>query len=256
MYLMYVDESGDTGLVNSPTRYFTLSGIVFHEFQWNECLAQLVEFRKRMRVKFGLLMREEIHAGVMFSKPGPLARIPRNDHLTIVRHFLDEIASLPQINIINVVVDKSTKPVGYNVFEMSWRTLIQRFENTLGYQNFPGSPNDDDQGMVFCDETDQSALRNLYRRMRVYNPVSNIQLEYGAGYRQLPLSKIVEDPNLRTSHHSCFVQCADAAAFALYQLQAPSKYIRNKGARNYFNRLDGVLCKLAARTDPQGIVRI
>jgi hypothetical protein len=25
MYLMYVDESGDPGLTNSPTRYFTLN---------------------------------------------------------------------------------------------------------------------------------------------------------------------------------------------------------------------------------------
>jgi hypothetical protein len=30
MYFMYVDESGDPGLVGSPTRYFTLSGLVIH----------------------------------------------------------------------------------------------------------------------------------------------------------------------------------------------------------------------------------
>ena len=33
MYLMYVDESGDSGLVNSPTRYFVLTGMVVHELR-------------------------------------------------------------------------------------------------------------------------------------------------------------------------------------------------------------------------------
>jgi hypothetical protein len=28
MFLMYVDESGDPGLINSPTRYYVLSGLV------------------------------------------------------------------------------------------------------------------------------------------------------------------------------------------------------------------------------------
>jgi len=59
MYLMYVDESGDSGLNNSPTRYFVLTGIVIHELRWNDYLSRLIEFRKRMRSSFGLLLREE-----------------------------------------------------------------------------------------------------------------------------------------------------------------------------------------------------
>ena len=42
MYLMYVDESGDTGLVNSPTAYFVLSGIIVHESNWRQFLNHLV----------------------------------------------------------------------------------------------------------------------------------------------------------------------------------------------------------------------
>ncbi|MBK7203929.1 MAG: DUF3800 domain-containing protein [Anaerolineae bacterium] len=30
MYLMYVDESGDCGLTNSPTRYFVLTGLILN----------------------------------------------------------------------------------------------------------------------------------------------------------------------------------------------------------------------------------
>jgi len=34
VYLMYVDESGDTGLDGSPTDHFVLTGFVVHEADW------------------------------------------------------------------------------------------------------------------------------------------------------------------------------------------------------------------------------
>ncbi|HEY5474647.1 MAG TPA: hypothetical protein VIK32_15850 [Candidatus Limnocylindrales bacterium] len=37
---------------------------------------------------------------------------------------------------------------------------------------------------------------------------------------------------------------------------APAGYIRKKGARHYFARLDPALCKVASLTDAQGIVRL
>ena len=173
MFLMYVDESGDAGLVNSPTRYFVLTGMVVHELRWHNALNAFVSFRQRMRDKFGLKLREEIHAGAMLSHPGPLVRIKRNDRLTIIRHFLDELASLGYVSFINVCVDKLGKPNGYDPFAKGWQALIQRFENTLNHRNFPGPANPDDQGAIFRDETDDVALRRLYRKMRAYNPVPN-----------------------------------------------------------------------------------
>src|SRR5260370_828850 len=87
MYLMYVDESGDTGTNNSPTPFFVLSSLVIHELRWAQCLERLISFRRRMRDAFGLLMNDEIHAAAMIRGPGKLARISRNDRLTIVRMF-------------------------------------------------------------------------------------------------------------------------------------------------------------------------
>ena len=46
MYLMYVDESGDVGLVNSPTRYFVLVGLVLHELRWQQTKDELINFRQ------------------------------------------------------------------------------------------------------------------------------------------------------------------------------------------------------------------
>ena len=256
MYLMYVDESGDVGLINSPTRYFVLTGLVIHELRWHHALEQFTNYRLRMRESFGLLLKDEIHAGGMLSSPGNLVRIKRNDRLTIIRHLLDELANLEYINFINVRVDKQGKPADYNPFEKAWQALIQRFENTLNHRNFPGPANADDRGIIFCDETDGAALRKLYRRMRVYNPVPHMRAVHGAGYRQMPLTRIVEDPSIRHSHHSYFIQAADVAAFAAYQWYAPSTFIRRKGAKNYFARLDRVLCKVAHPTHRYGIVEL
>lgn len=250
---MYVDESGDSGLIGSPTRYFILTGMIVHELCWHEALNRLITFRLRMRSAFGLLLREEIHAGSMLTRPGPLVRIRRNDRLAIIRHFLDELADMRFINIINVRVDKQNKPSDYNPFERAWQALIQRFENTLEHRRFPKPANTDDKGIIFCDETDGAALRRLYRRMRVFNPVPN---KIGPGYRQLPLTRIVEDPSIRLSHHSYFIQATDTAAFAAYQWYQLSSFIRAKGARPYFTRLDPVLCKVASTKNDFGIVEL
>lgn len=255
MYLMYVDESGDIGLQNSPTRYFVLTGLVVHELRWRPSLDHLIDFRRRMRDAFGIKLREEIHASAMINHPGDLVRIPRHDRLTILRHFADELAAMSDLNIINVVVDKQGKRDDNDVFNIAWRALIQRFENTVSRHNFTGPANPDERGMIFPDRTDDQKLISLLRQMRRFNPIPN-QSVFGSGYRNLALNSIVEDPSFRDSEHSYFIQATDLAAFLLYQHLDPSSYIRRKSAQNYFLRLSPILCRHASSRDPQGIVRL
>ena len=253
MYLMYVDECGDCGLVNSPTGCFGLSGIVLHELRWRQHLDQLIAFRRRMKTMYGLRMREEIHARQLLIHPGPLARIAKHDRLAIIRAFADEIARMPGLSIINVVIDKTAKPYGYDVFSMAWTVLFQRLENGIANRCMPGPQNPDERGMVFPDNTDNAKLTALLRKMRRYNPVPGL---HGRPARNMSVQLIVEDPSFRDSGESYFMQVADLSAFLLYQNQCPCTYIRQKGARNYLFRLRPVLHLQAARSDPDGIVRI
>jgi hypothetical protein len=255
MYLMYVDESGDVGLVNSPTRFFVLTGLVVRDLRWRSCLDELIFFRRRMRVRFGLKLREEIHSAAMINRPGELARIPRNERLNILRLFALQIATMMDLSVINVVVDKQNKPATYDVFDRAWCALIQRFENTMRYGNFPGPADPNERGMLFPDNTDDRKLTRLTRQMRRYNPVPSSPAT-GVGFRNLPLNHIIEDPNFRNSEHSYFVQAADLAAFLLYQKLSPNAYIRKKGGQNYFDRLAPILCTRASSNDPHGIVRL
>lgn len=252
---MYVDESGDSGLAGSPTRYFVLTGLVVHELRWNQYLDQIIDFRKRMRNTFGLLLREEIHSAHLINKPGPLLRIKRNDRLTIIRLFLDELKSMGDLNVISIVVDKQGKPQGYKPMMNAWQALIQRFSNTMSRRNFLGPAHTDERGMILPDNTDVNIVKGLMRRVRRYNPIPN-QSQFGGGYRNIRISNMVEDPNFKDSRDSYLIQAADVVAFSLYQKLTPSSYMKKKGGHNFFDRLDPILCKSASSTDPQGIVRL
>jgi hypothetical protein len=181
---MYVDESGDCGLVNSPSRYFVLTGLVVHELRWQPYFNQMVDFRRRMP----------------------------NDRLGIIRALADELATMADLNIINIVVDKQNKTQGYDVFENAWQALIQRFENTLSHRNFRGPINTDDRGLLFADHTDDKKLTKLMRKMRVYNPIPSMA-GFSTSYRMLPLVQIIEDPNFRNSADSLYIQAVDTATF-------------------------------------------
>ena len=155
----------------------------------------------------------------------------------------------------SVVVDKQGKHPAYDVFESAWKTLIQRFENTIGYRNFPGPANPDERGMIFSDNTDQKKLTMLLRKMRHYNPVPSMRT-IATGYRQLAIQKVIGDPVFQESDESYFVQASDVVAYALQQQLNPNSYMRKKSGQNFYKILDPILCKKASLTNPQGIVKL
>jgi len=252
---MYVDESGDTAVVKSPTDYFALSGLIIHESQWLDCMNQLVNFRKMVRDKFGMKLREEIHAGRMLTRPKELFRIPKHRRLAIIRLFAKEIANMQGVSVINILVKKKGKSPTYDTFDNAWKALFQRFENTLKNKNFPDQRSEFDKGLVIPDNTNNKKLKILLRKLRRYNPIPN-NPEYGPGYRNIKLENIIEDPYFKDSRESYFIQAADIIAFLLYQYISPSKYIKSKNANKYFELLNPVLFKQASLKDPFGIVRL
>jgi hypothetical protein len=252
---MFADESGDTGMVGSPAPYFVLSALVIHELEWRKTLDEVVEFRRELRRDYGLKLRHEIHSRQLITKPGELAFIPKYKRLEILRKCADKLAYIKPLSILSISVNKLGKAADYNVFENAWQALIQRFENTIQYKNFPPSGNARDAGLVSCDKTDEKRLTQLVRKMRHYNPVPHNQF-HGAGYRNIKLKHLIDDPVFRDSANSFLIQCADICAYLLYQKLNPCRYMKEKGGHNYFNRLAPVLCLKASATDPLGIVRL
>lgn len=252
MYLMYVDESGDTGLVGSPTQYFALSGIIVHEADWREFLARLIQFRKTLKSVYALPIRREIHAAEYINNQ--VLGLARHVRLAILRNTLDELAKLRFISITNVIVDKNAKPAGYDVFSSAWGTLFQRFENTLQHGNFPRNRRDD-FGMIITDATAGKKLSRMVRKMAVHNPIPN-DARFGGGFRNIPIIRVIEDPFGKDSRETLPIQMADVAAYFLHQRFAPNSYIRRQRAIQYFDRLSPVLNTRASRFNALGIVTL
>ncbi|MGA2058868.1 MAG: DUF3800 domain-containing protein [Thermoguttaceae bacterium] len=265
MYLMYADESGDCGMPSdgSPSRLFCLSGLVVHELRWRDTVAELLRFRHWLKQKYGVYLDAEIHAAAMINKPGKLdpsiGKLKKHERLAIVRHFADKIATLADVSIINVVVDKQGNvPDKGEVFRWAWYSLFQRFENTIRYRNFPGPMNPHERGIVFPDNTDGGKLKRFLNDMRLSNPL-RIQQQHGAFvYKDEPIQVVIEDPVQRNSRESYLIQAADCAAFLLKQSIEPSAYMKKHGGNAYLQRLTPVLCKHASNKDPMrlGVVRL
>ena len=249
MYIMYVDESGDPGLA-SEGRYFALSGLVVHESRWRDLINHLIQFRRRMKAAHGLPMRSEIHASQYLRSP-PVEGIAKHIRLAILRTLLDELARIDFISITSVVTFKDGRAPDYDVFGNTWKALLQRFENTMHYGNFPGAHRDD-HGMLIVDNTDGKKLSRLVRKMAVYNMVPSTS---GVA-RNLPLLKVIEDPHLRDSADSLLIQACDVVAFFLHQRSAPNGYVRRKYADRYYDRLAPILNRKASPSDPLGIVKL
>ncbi|WP_439395682.1 DUF3800 domain-containing protein [Bradyrhizobium sp. PMVTL-01] len=249
---MYVDESGDSGLVNSPTEYFVLSGLVVHESRWRDFLAALIALRRKLRANYGLPVRTEIHAAHFINKK-PID-LPRNTRLATLRVTIDELAKLDYVSITNIVTKKAGKAADYDVFLRAWQTLFQRFENTLTAGNFPGGHRDD-YGIVITDATSGKKLSQLVRKMAVINYIPN-NAWFGAGSRNLPITRVIEDPYGKDSAHTLPVQMADVAAYFLHQKYKPSAYIKRQHAEMYFDRLQPVLNRVASRNNALGIVEL
>jgi hypothetical protein len=250
MYLMYVDESGDTGMVGSPTEYFALSGIVVHESKWRDFLNNLISFRRTLKSVYELPIRGEIHASD-FINHRPF-NLDRHIRLAILRNTLDELAKIAYLSVTNVVVWKQHKPAIYDVFQAAWGTLFQRFENTMAHGNFPGGHRDD-YGMVVTDATAGKKLSRLVRKMAVFNFIPH-DARFAAGSRNIPIKRIIEDPYGKNSAETLPIQMCDVVAYFLYQKFAPNSYIRRRRAHLYFDRLMPILNTRASRFNRFGIV--
>jgi hypothetical protein len=70
------------------------------------------------------------------------------------------------------------------------------------------------------------------------------------------LRHVVEEPIFRDSHRSYLHQLADVVAYFAKQLVAPSNFIREKGAANYFTRLAPINLITTTVTNPLGIIML
>lgn len=218
MYLAYLDESGDAGGAGSPTGFFVVSCVLIEASQWLDALDSLMNWRRSLRTTYGISSRSEIKASVGFLRGGgPFKRLDF-DRAARMKLYVDSlqhvVANVPA-QVFAVAIDKApaARRGWIDPRIPAWTFAFQRLQTFASVK--------EDHVMVFPDDGHDFLLRRLLRKGRRYHQIRG---HYGSSL-QLPMSRIVEDPNSRKSHESYFIQLADWLAFAAHR----SRHVDPKG---------------------------
>jgi hypothetical protein len=212
MYLAYFDESGDSGTVNSPTKFFVLSCVLVHESKWLDILDHLIRLRGILRRRFHIPTRPEIKAIHLRKGRGPLTHLrwSTEQRMELFRRVQKYQAEKLEVQTFAIAIDKvRAAERGKEPRETAWTYAVQRLNKFSG---------ESEHAMIFPDEGHGFFIRKLVRRMRRFHRVPR---HWGSGLIEFPTNRIVEDPNDRKSHDSYFVQLADWNAFAAHR----SRYV-------------------------------
>jgi hypothetical protein len=205
MYLAYLDESGDSGLINSPTNYFVLSCILVNETNWLNSLDLLVELRRYLKIKYNIPTRPELKARYLKTGHGPLAHLQLSfaSRMEIYRELMQYQAQGLNIKTFSIAIEKQGAHArGWEPRYAAWTFAIQRINRFCGNSEW---------AMLFPDEGHGYFIRLRLRHMRRYHLVP---AHFGPGNIPFPVHRIIEDPNERKSQDSYFIQLADWNAYA------------------------------------------
>lgn len=247
MYILYVDESGDSGNHPNSSPHFILSGLIINQDDWIKYLDRLKTFRKSIKATYNLNQRTEIHAAELIRVKNieEYKKLTKTQRINILRDYCTQIPLIfDTAQIINVCI-KIDEHSDKDIFELAWSRLIQRFDTFL-------KKDAKDKGIIVADDTESKKLMQLQRKMRVYNPVTS---HYKEGSYNTPIDNIIEDTFARNSQHSYFIQTVDVVAHLLYRKEFPKGSLKKFSLEHQFAKLEPILLKKASKNDPFGIVR-
>ena len=73
-----------------------------------------------------------------------------------------------------------------------WKTAIQRVENTLSYENFPGRISPTSYGIIASTERTYPMAQRVLSEMRENNTIPNSREFYSDGSRQMNIERIID----------------------------------------------------------------
>ncbi|MER7073232.1 DUF3800 domain-containing protein [Terrabacter sp. NPDC000476] len=210
MLLAYIDESGDSGQTNGSNTY-TLGCVLVRDTAWPDVFDNFLQFRRFVRARFGILLRDEIKANYLLRGGGDLKRFGFGEG---IRHDIYRmhmrLAPKLGLQVFAVVIDKTKIQVWRNPRDIAWGFLLQRLERMSTKSGEPI--------MVIHDEGDSHAIRGLARKARRANTPGSA---FGVGHLSLPARLILDDPVPRNSSQSFFIQLADLSAYAAFRTVFP-----------------------------------
>ena len=235
MYLIYVDDSGDTGLKGSLTSAFVLSALVVPDRAWLTALDDMKAFRNFLWRNFRLKQRDELKASYLIHNTGPFENLNIGDtnRMKIYKMALRLQNKIGDLETWAVVIKKDKldpeNKTPSDVREMAWQCMIERVERFTYYGK--------DTCVVLPDEGMPEFVRGIFRKMRRYSAVPSA-IQRGE-FLSRPATYIIEDPVFRRSQDSYFIQLADLNAYAAHRHVYPQSYFGSE----YWDELGDVRVK-------------
>lgn len=211
MDLIYVDESGDIGTVNSPTKEYLLVAIIVPEESWHELDARIAQARQRMKARLGFDMTAEIHAVEFLGGAKFHQGLETWQRLWVTRWLLRELSRQNGLRFAVIARQKASQP---EVFVSTWTALKESVDNKVR-----------GKAILITDVTDRSSvLRAIGRHPtggHAAKPASETSFQ----------AKLLEDPIHMDSRHSRILQMADLLAYLWRQKLRPNSLFQKKGPR-------------------------
>lgn len=241
MHFLYIDDSTER-----PVNIF--SAICVPCEQWNEVFDRLKRWRKHLKDVHGIPLNYELHARKFLSGRGTASAvrtISRHQRAQIfhssfkVTNWLNELG-VTTFNVCNADDDQ------YRAFER----LLNRVDRTMLARK--------SYAHLICDQGKEDQYTKLVRRMRVHNHIPSRFGTWtdGSSTKNIPLERIIEDPQFKESHKSYFIQLADFTAYGLLRQERPTPRIKRYGSHKSFAALKPDTLELVCnRKDAQGVIR-
>ncbi|NNG67212.1 MULTISPECIES: DUF3800 domain-containing protein [Thermoanaerobacteraceae] len=239
MYIYYLDESGD-----EKSNVYIFSALGIPAENWNNVFKVIKRFRIYLKNRYGIRIAKELHATEFIAGRGKLGSkiVTKRQRAFIFRRYIKLLAALSKYNVecINVSVRS---------YEEALDRIINRINRSLETKN--------DYGILVFDRGDETRIKKVLRKMRVFNPIPSKYGEWEPNVRtkNITIDRIIADPFFRDSQDDYLIQSVDFIAYALLRYDYPTGKIKKYGLENLFTELKPILNLHAHPADPYGVVR-
>ena len=200
MHFIYLDESGDPGLKNSPTNYYILAGFSLHHSDWHAFDERIQSFRKQMEHEFGFSADKELHTSEFLGSGFRIGGINRPVRLRIAQKLVGLLAESPEIRVFAWAIRKTTFHPLATISAHAMGDLHKWISSQIIYK-----PNTCEHQSFYIvhDETSNPPFKTTVR----------------------PLT-LVGRPSCHPSQDGHFIQIADFIAYVVKQRLAPRTHAR------------------------------
>lgn len=254
MYLMYIDESGDTStLEQGGSRVLVVSGCIIDEKDKQDIETSLREIKRKYYRNADIEIKSNFlrYANPSITDPNKSSPIKLYDQsqYDALQHDIQAFLKTIPITLITSVIDKKgywTKYPAQNPYEVAYIFLLERFQTFLNYKNALGlCIIDPREGRVIDKKQMDKELNDTHQLLR---------WEKGGFWKPCP--RIIEKILFSDSALTVGIQIADLFCYPIYNV---FQYNKKMGEYDWFDNISKprlyyhttVIASLRSKIGPQ-----